>query len=151
MTARDASQLAERFASPAAEPAAGPALCAAGAMAAALIEKACALSPGAGLEAEHERATDLRSELLATAERDYAAFEAILLVRRGGGDEREAWRVAALVLRDAAALLEETHFLADDVAKRCKPALRGEPIAAALLALGAHRAALALAELDEAD
>lgn len=151
MTGIDAAQLAERFASPAAEPAAGPALCATGALAAALIEKACALSPGAGLEAEHERATDLRSELLATAERDYAAFQAILLARRGGGDEHEAWRLAALVLRDAAALLEETHFLADDVAKRCKPALRGEPIAAALLALGAQRAALALAELDEAD
>ncbi len=79
MTGLDASRLAERFASPAAEPAAGPALCATGALAAALIEKACALSPGAGLEAEHERATDLRSELLATAERDYAAFQAILL------------------------------------------------------------------------
>jgi hypothetical protein len=151
MTGHDASQLAERFASPAAEPAAGPALCATGAMAAALIEKACALSPAAGLEAERARATDLRSELLATAERDYAAFRAILLARRSGGDEREAWRVAALVLRDAAALLEETHFLADDVGKRCKPALRGEPIAAALLALGAQRAALALAELDESD
>jgi hypothetical protein len=151
VTEHDASQLAARFASPAAEPAAGPALCATGAMAAALIEKACALSPGAGLEAERARATDLRSELLATAERDYAAFEAVLLARRGGGDEREAWRVAALVLRDAAALLEETHFLADDVGRRCKPALSGEPIAAALLALGAHRAALALAELDESD
>ena len=54
------------------------------------------------------------------------------------------------MLRDAAATLEETHFLAEDVAKRCKPALRGEPIAAALLAPGAERAALALAELDEA-
>ena len=74
----------------------------------------------------------------------------MLARRRGGGDERGAWAVAALVLRDAAALLEETHFLADDVGKRCKPALSGEPIAAALLALGAQRAALALAELDEA-
>jgi hypothetical protein len=149
MTRPDASALAARFASPAPEPAAGPALCAAGALAAALIEKACALSPDAGLEAEHARATDLRTEFLATAERDYAAFEAVLLARRGGGDEREAWGVAALVLRDAAALLEETHFLADDVGTRCKPALSGEPIAAALLALGAQRAALALADLDE--
>jgi hypothetical protein len=151
MTEPDAALLAARFASPAAEPAAGPALCATGAMAAALIEKACALSPDAGLEAERERAADLRTELLATAERDYAAFQAILLARRGGGDEREAWAVAGLVLRDAAALLEETHFLADDVGKRCKPALSGEPIAAALLALGAQRAALALAELDESE
>jgi hypothetical protein len=151
VTRPDAAALAERFASPAAEPAAGPALCAAGAMAAALIEKACALSPGAGLESEHARATDLRSELLATAERDYAAFAGVLLARRGGGDERVAWAVAALVLRDAAALLEEVHFLADDVGRRCKPALSGEPIAAALIALGAHRAALALAALDEAD
>ena len=57
--------------------------------------------------------------------------------------------VAALVLRDAAALLEETRFLAEDVAARCRPALSGEPLAAALLAAGAERAALALAELDE--
>ncbi|MDX6540413.1 MAG: hypothetical protein QOI71_2023 [Gaiellales bacterium] len=151
MSGHDASQLAARFASPAAEPAAGPALCAVGAMAAALIEKACALSPGAGLEAERARAGDLRSELLATAERDYAAFQAVLLARRSGGDEHEAWGIAALVLRAAAALLEETHFLADDVGTRCKPELKGEPIAAALLALGAQRAALALAELDESD
>jgi hypothetical protein len=151
MTRPDAAALAERFASPAAEPAAGPALCATGALAAALIEKACALSPGAGLEAEQARAGDLRTELLATAQRDYAAFEAVLETQRDGGDVRQAWGVAALVLRDAAALLEETHFLADDVGKRCKPALSGEPIAAALLALGAQRAALALADLDETD
>jgi hypothetical protein len=145
------AELAGHFASRAAEPAAGPALCATGALAAALISKACLLSPDAGLEAELARAGDLRSELLATAERDFAAFEAVLEARRGGGDEHAAWAIAAVVLRDAAALLEETHFLADDVAKRCRPALRGEPIAAALLAAGAHRAALALAEMDEAD
>ena len=55
------------------------------------------------------------------------------------------------MLRDAAALLAETHFLAEDVAGRCREALRGEPLAAALLAAGAERAALALAELDESD
>ena len=92
---------------------------------------------------------DLRAELLATAERDVAAFHAVLETRRDGGDEREAWAVAALVLRDAAALLDETRFLAEDVAGRCRPALRGEPLAAALLAAGAERAALALAEMDE--
>ncbi len=54
------------------------------------------------------------------------------------------------MLRDAAALLGETRFLAEDVAERCRPALRGEPVAAALLAAGAERAALALAEMDEA-
>ena len=145
----DATQLAESLSSAAPEPAAGIALCTAGAMAAALIAKACALSPDAGLEAEHARAGDLRAELLATAERDVAAFYAVLEARRGGGDEREAWAVAALVLRDAAALLEETRFLADDVAARCRPALRGEPLAASLLAAGAERAALSLAELDE--
>ena len=145
-----ATQLASSLASPAPEPAAGIALCATGAMAAALVAKACALSPEASLEAERARAKDLGAELLATAERDVAAFHAVLEVRRSGGDEREAWAVAALVLRDAAALLEETRFLADDVAARCRPALRGEPLAAALLAAGAERAALALAEIDEA-
>ena len=147
----DASQLSASLASPAPEPAAGIALCTTGALAAALIEKACALSPAAGLEAEHARASDLRAELLATAERDVAAFHAVLDARRNGGDERQAWVVAALVLRDAAALLAETHFLAEDVAQRCRPALRGEPLAAALLAAGAERAALALAEIDESD
>ncbi|MDX6630927.1 MAG: Formiminotransferase-cyclodeaminase [Gaiellales bacterium] len=146
----DASQLAESLASPKPEPAAGIALCTTGALAAALIAKACALSPDAGLAAEHARANDLRAELLATAERDVAAFYAVLEARRSGGDEHEAWAVAGLVLRDAAALLEETRFLAEDVAARCRPALRGEPLAAALLATGAERAALALAEMDEA-
>lgn len=146
----DASQLAESLASPAPEPAAGIALCSTGAMAAALIAKACALSPDAGLEAEHARAGDLRLELLATAERDVAAFFAVLDARRNGGDEHAAWAVAALVLRDAARLLEETQFLARDVAERCRPALRGEPLAAALLAAGAQRAAVALADMDEA-
>ena len=145
----DATQLSSSLASPAAEPAAGIALCTTGAIAAALITKAGALSPDAGLEAELARANDLRAELLATAERDVAAFHAVIEARRNGGDEREAWSVAGLVLRDAAALLAETHFLADDVAKRCRPALRGEPLAAALLAAGAERAALALAEIDE--
>ena len=147
----DASQLSASLASPAAEPAAGIALCTTGAIAAALIEKACALSPAAGLEAEHARAGDLRAELLATAERDVAAFHAVLDARRNRGDEHQAWVVAALVLRDAAALLAETHFLAGDVAQRCRPAVRGEPLAAALLAAGAERAAIALAEIDESD
>ena len=146
----DAAQLAESLASSVPEPAAGIALCATGAMAAALIAKACALSPDASLEAERARAADLRAELLATAERDVAAFYAVLEARRNGGDEHEAWAVAAVVMRDAAALLEETHFLAEDVAARCRPALRGEPLAAALLAAGAGRAALLLAEMDEA-
>jgi formiminotetrahydrofolate cyclodeaminase len=146
----DASQLAEALASPAPQPAAGIALCATGAMAAALISKACVLSPDVPLEAERERADDLRAELLVTAERDVAAFYAVLEARRNGGDERTAWAVAAIVMRDAAALLAETHFLAEDVAARCKPALRGEPLAAAVLAAGAERAAVALAELDEA-
>ena len=144
------AELAGHLASRAAEPAAGPALCATGALAAALISKACLLSPDAGLDAERTRADDLRRELLATGERDFAAFEAVLEARRSGGDEHAAWAVAAVVLRDAAALLEETRFLAEDVAKRCRPALSGEPVAAALLAAGAHRAALALAEMDEA-
>jgi Formiminotransferase-cyclodeaminase len=145
----DVTQLAESLASVAPEPAAGIALCATGAMAAALIGKACALSPDAGLEAEHARANDLRAELLATAERDVAAFYGVLDARRSGGDVREAWGIAAVVLRDAAALLEETRFLGDDVAARCREALRGEPAAAALLAAGAERAALRLAEMDE--
>jgi hypothetical protein len=146
----DASRLAESLASATTEPAAGIALCTAGALAAALIAKACALSPDASLGAELARANDLRLELLATGERDVAAFGAVIAARRGDGDVREAWAVAALVLRDAAALLEETRFLAEDVAARCRPAVRGEPLAASLLAAGAERAALALAEMDEA-
>jgi formiminotetrahydrofolate cyclodeaminase len=145
----DASQLTERLASPEPEPAAGIALCTAGAMAAALISKACALSPAAGLEGERAHADRLRADLLSSAERDVAAFHAVLLARRSGGDERAAWAAAGRVLRDAAALLEETRALAEDVAGRCKPALRGEPLAAALLAAGARSGALALADLDE--
>ena len=75
----------------------------------------------------------------------------MLDTRRNGGDEHAAWAIAAVVLRDAAALLEETRFLAEDVARRCRPALRGEPVAAALIAAGAERAALALAALDESE
>jgi hypothetical protein len=144
-----ATQLAESLSTPAPEPAAGIALCTTGALAAALIAKACALSPDAGLEAEYARAKDLRAELLTTAERDVAAFYAVLEARRSGRGEPEAWRVAALVMRDAAALLEETRFLADDVAPRCRAPLRGEPLAAGLLAAGAERAAIAMAEIDE--
>lgn len=146
----DAWQLAESLASPAAQPAAGIAVCASGAMAAALIAKACVLSPDAGLEDERARANDLKAELLVTAERDVAAFYGVLEARRSKGDEPAAWAIAAIVMRDAAALLAETRFLAEDVAGRCRPALRGEPVAAALLAGGAERAALALAEMDEA-
>jgi hypothetical protein len=146
----DAAQLAQSLASAAPEPAAGIALCATGALAAALIAKSCALSPQESLSAEWARADELRAELLATAERDVAAFHRVLAARRSGGDVRTAWAAAAVVLRDAATLLAETRALADDVAARCRPALRGEPLAAALLAAGAERAALALAEMDEA-
>ena len=57
--------------------------------------------------------------------------------------------VAALVLRDAAALLEETRFLADDVggALPSGAARRADRRRAA--AAGAERAAMALAEMDE--
>ena len=77
----DAAQLAESLASSVPEPAAGIALCATGAMAAALIAMACALSPDASLEAERARAADLRAELLATAERDVAAHYVVFAVR----------------------------------------------------------------------
>src|SRR3954451_15466658 len=118
----DATQLSSSLASPAAEPAAGIALCTTGAIAAALITKACALSPDAGLEAELARANDLRAELLATAERDVAAFHAVIEARRNGGDEREAWLVAGLVLRGAAALVARTALLAaGGRPRRCSP------------------------------
>ncbi len=147
----DASQLAESLASPAAEPAAGVALCTTGAMAAGLIAKACALSPDAGLEAELARATDLRIELLATAERDVAAFYAVLDTRRNGGDEHEAWVVAAPGAARCRRAARGDALPGRGRRKRCRPALRGEPVAAALIAAGAERAALALAEMDEGE
>ena len=146
----DATQLSSSLASPAAEPAAGIALCTTGAIAAALITKACALSPDAGSRPSSRARTTCAPSCWprpsATSRRSTQCS------RRGATAATSARRgpSRALVLRDAAALLAETHFLADDVAKRCRPALRGEPLAAALLAAGAERAALALAEIDEA-
>ena len=112
-------------------------------MAAALITKACALSPDAGLEAELARANDLRAELLATAERDVAAFYGVIDARRSGGDEREAWNVAGSCCAMPPRCSRRPTSSATTSPKRCRAALRGEPDAAALLAAGAERAALA--------
>ena len=111
----DDASLAESLASPAPEPAAGIA-CARPAP--GRRSRRPARSRGAGRKPSW-RARARSGDGLSATRRPPAVLEA----RRSGGDEREAWGVAALVLRDAAALPER----APAAAARCRPALRGEP------------------------
>ena len=121
-------------------PAAGAAAAATCAFAAGLVQLALGDGePGAA------RASELRAQALALVERDERAY-AVLVEERGRGDpdELDARREASEPPLEIAAAAAEVAELADAAAANVPGARRGDAIAAAALARGAGRAALAL-------
>jgi formiminotetrahydrofolate cyclodeaminase len=140
--------LAAAIAAPFPAPAAGAAVGAVTALAAALVEKACALTADGALAAESATAGALRAAALWFAETDEEAFAAISTARRAGDDLAEAWAAAARVPLGLAESCDELARLALSIAERVNPNLRGEIDAATLLARAAGLAAARLAEID---
>jgi formiminotetrahydrofolate cyclodeaminase len=140
--------LAAAIAAPSPAPAAGAAIGAVTALAAALVEKACALTGGGALEPERASAAAVRSLALAFAEVDEAAFGEIAAARRGGGDVPEAWAAAARVPLDLADTCASLAELAAATIAHANPNLRGELETAVALARAAGLAATGLAAID---
>jgi formiminotetrahydrofolate cyclodeaminase len=142
------AHLAAAIAAPAPRPAAGAAIGAVTALAAALVEKACALTAGNALEAQRASATAVRSLAIAFAELDEDAFAEIAVARRSGGDVPEAWAEAARVPLDLADTCASLAELATATIAHANPSLRGELETAIALARAAGLAATALAAID---
>ena len=140
--------LAAAIAAPFPSPAAGAAVGAVTALAAALVEKACALTAGGALTAEAAAAGALRAAALWFGETDEEAFGGIARARRAGDDVSEAWAVAARVPLGLAESCAELGGLAGSILDRANPNLRGEVDTAVLLARAAGLAAARLSEID---
>ena len=151
--------LAGRVASSDPAPGAGPSAAWTCALAAALVEMVSAVAlrkdaAAAAAAERRERAGSLRAGALALAERDVAAYGALLAVLRrrdepGHGDRlRTALSDAAeppLAIAEAAA---EVARLAADGASEARGGVRGEALTAAILGEAAARAARALVEMN---
>lgn len=140
--------LAAAIATPFPAPAAGAAVGAVTALAASLVEKACALTADGALEAESSMAAALRAAALWFAETDEEAFGGISRARRSGDDVYEAWAVAARVPLGLAESCAELARLATSIVERANPNLRGELDTAVLLARAAGLSAARLCEID---
>jgi formiminotetrahydrofolate cyclodeaminase len=140
--------LAAAIAAPFPAPAAGAAVGAVTALAAALVEKACALTPDGALDAQGASASALRAAALWFAETDEEAFGAISRARREGDDIAEAWAAAARVPLGLAESCAELVRLATSILDRANPNLRGELDTAILLAQAAGLSAARLSEID---
>lgn len=140
--------LAAAIAAPFPAPAAGAAVGAVTALAAALVEKACALTADGALAAEGATAGALRAAALWFAETDEEAFGAISQARRAGDDVYEAWAAAARVPLGLAESCDELARLAVSLIERANPNLRGELDTAILLSRAAGLSAARLAEID---
>jgi formiminotetrahydrofolate cyclodeaminase len=143
--------LAAAIAAPFPAPAAGAAVGAVTALAAALVEKACALTADGALAGEAASAGALRAGALWFAETDEEMFAAISIARRAGDDVAEAWAAAARVPLGLAESCDELARLALSLAERVNQNLRGEVDTAILLARAAGLAAARLAEIDLAE
>ena len=140
--------LAAAIASPFPAPAAGAAVGAVTALAASLVEKACALTAEGALAGEGARAGAMRAAALWFAETDEEAFGAIAKARRAGDDVYEAWATAARVPLGLAESCAGLAGLAGSLLERANPNLRGELDTAILLARAAGLAAARLCEID---
>jgi formiminotetrahydrofolate cyclodeaminase len=137
-------------------PASGTTAALVGAAAAALLEKAAAVStewPGRDDAGRQARA--LRDRLAALAPADVDAYEDALAAVRGASGlspeqrelvAREAFAGAADVPLAIAEAAADTAVLAMHTAAGCKPSVRPDAVAAALLAEAAARAAALLVE-----
>jgi formiminotetrahydrofolate cyclodeaminase len=141
-------ELATAIATPAPAPAAGAALGAVTALAAALVEKACALTADGALDRERASAAGVRAAALEFAEADEHVFGGIAYARRMHGDVGAAWAEAARVPLDLAESCASLVELAASVAERANPNLRGEVDSATGLARAAGLGAARLAEID---
>jgi formiminotetrahydrofolate cyclodeaminase len=152
--------LLERVASSDPAPGAGPTAAWTCALAAALVEMVSAVAlrkqpqDADAIEARRLRAVELRSNALALAERDIAAYRDVLAVARRRGEASHPQR-----LRDALgaaadppiAIVEvaaEVTRLAADAAGQARGGIRGEAITAAVLAEAVARAGVSIAELN---
>jgi formiminotetrahydrofolate cyclodeaminase len=140
--------LAAAIAAPFPAPAAGAAVGAVTALAAALVEKACALTADGALAAQGASASALRAAALWFAETDEEAFGGISRARRDGDDVHEAWAAAARVPLGLAESCAELMRLATSILEQANQNLRGELDTAILLARAAGLAAARLSEID---
>jgi formiminotetrahydrofolate cyclodeaminase len=141
-------ELAAAIATPAPAPAAGAALGAVTALAAALVEKACALTADGVLERERATAAGARAAALEFAEIDEHVFGGIAYARRMHGDVAAAWAAAARMPLDLAESCASLVELAESIAERANPNLRGEIDSSIGLARAAGLGAVRLAEID---
>jgi formiminotetrahydrofolate cyclodeaminase len=141
-------------------PGAGPSAAWTCALAAALVEMVSAVAlrkepvDTAAAERRRDRAASLRAQALELADRDVAAYTAVLAVLRRRDEPGHGTRLRA-ALSDAAdpplAIVEiaaEVTRLAADAAAEARGGVRGEAMTAAILAEAAVRAGIPLVDLN---
>ena len=152
--------LVERVASSDPAPGAGPSAAWTCALAAALVEMVSAVAlrkdaaDAAAVERRRRRAAELRASVLELADRDVAAYTAVLAVLRRRDEPGHGSRLRA-ALSEAAdpplaivAIAAELTRLAADAAAEARGGVRGEAITAAILAEAVVRAGLPLVDLN---
>jgi formiminotetrahydrofolate cyclodeaminase len=141
-------------------PGAGPSAAWTCALAAALVEMVSAVAlrkepvDAAAAERRRDRAASLRAQALELADRDVAAYTAVLAVLRRRDEPGHGTRLR-VALSDAAdpplAIVEiaaEVTRLAADAAAEARGGVRGEAMTAAILAEAAVRAGIPLVDLN---
>jgi formiminotetrahydrofolate cyclodeaminase len=141
-------------------PGAGPSAAWTCALAAALVEMVSAVAlrkepvDAAAAERRRDRAASLRAQALELADRDVAAYTAVLAVLRRRDEPGHGTRLRA-ALSDAAdpplAIVEiaaEVTRLAADAAAEARGGVRGEAMTAAILGEAAVRAGIPLVDLN---